>query len=434
MNKKLLIFSLFLVISITAAGRDSLKLHNDSLLIIHNIVTIPTVILADSSTYIPDTIVVEPSIMYMPIIFEKQRLIEDTIAISKPNNNALTVDDNWLRDAINRTRFRNYHINRVIVNDPELVKLNISMLPEPPKQYAIKSEPNKLTLTLEELVIKETPKDMPSKAEIKAKSWINSFNAIVQFSQAYLSSNWYQGGNSSLNLLGHFVFNSKLNQNVHPKLLFESTIQYKIGLTSAPQDTLRSYSISEDLFQINSRFGIKAANKWFYTAAVQFKTQVFNNYTVNTKNLKAAFLTPGELNLGLGMTYNSANKRKTTTLDLSFAPISYNMKISRDERVNETTLGIEEGRKIASQIGSNIECKFTWQMHTNISLVSRLYAFTNYEYVQGDFENTINFSINKFLSTQIYVHLRYDSSADIVSDWKRWQLKEILSFGFNYKI
>ena len=56
------------------------------------------------------------------------------------------------------------------------------------------------------------------------------------------------------------------------------------------------------------------------------------------------------------------------------------------------------------------------------------------EYLQGDFENTFNFSINKYLSTQFHFHLRYDSSAESDPDWSKWQFKEILSFGFNYRI
>lgn len=98
-----------------------------------------------------------------------------------------------------------------------------------------------------------------------------------------------------------------------------------------------------------------------------------------------------------------------------------------------TSFGIKEGHKSVSEFGSSGECKLTWLMTGNIKLQSRFFIFTNYDYVQGDLENTISFTINKFLSTQIYAHLRYDSSkGDISKGWRDWQLKEILSFGFNY--
>ncbi|MDE6378605.1 MAG: hypothetical protein K2K72_07665 [Duncaniella sp.] len=107
----------------------------------------------------------------------------------------------------------------------------------------------------------------------------------------------------------------------------------------------------------------------------------------------------------------------------------------RDNRLNVKSYGIEEGHHSVSEYGSSCEGKVSWQICENISLRSRLFTFTNYEYIQGDFENTISFTINRFLSTQIFVHMRYDSSSPVVedTDWHKFMMKEILSFGFTYK-
>ena len=76
---------------------------------------------------------------------------------------------------------------------------------------------------------------------------------------------------------------------------------------------------------------------------------------------------------------------------------------------------------------------------TNRLLVAHTYhdfaLFTDYKYVQGDWENTLEFSINRYLSTRLFAHLRYDTSVPPLegSKWKRWQFKEILSFGLSYK-
>ena len=379
-----------------------------------------------------------PSMMYLPAIFDKyQDYIEPVMIQEKANKTALALNanDEWLHKAQQKSQRENNTLYMVICKRPDIVKYNIAMLPEPPKQYVIVTHPHTLNLSLEERASNENPKEAPPKKEIKIKNWITNFSTSVQFSQAYLSDNWYQGGNSNLNLLGHFVFNFKLNPVNHSNLLFENTIQYKIGVNSAPQDSLRNYNINEDLFQINSKFGIKAANKWYYSASLQFKTQIFNNFAVNTNDMKASFLSPGELNVGIGMTYSHTNKKKTFTMNASIAPVSYNLKIClEDKKMDSEALGIKKGKLISNQIGSNFETQFTWKITSYISLASRLYIFTNYEYLQGDFENTFNFSINKYLSTQFHVHLRYDSSADSDSKWSKWQFKEILSFGFNYVI
>lgn len=325
--------------------------------------------------------------------------------------------------------------NYMIANPCE-VKYNVKWLPEPPKQYRAKIDPTKATIVIEEVPVDKSHliSELPQ-VDVKQRNWLHDFSGTAQFSQAYISPNWYQGGNNNLNMLANLVYNVKLNQAFHPNLLFDNTIQYKLGMNSAPDDSLRSYSISEDLLQINSKFGVRAAQRWFYSVTLMFKTQIFNGYKSNTNDLKAAFLSPGELNIGLGMTYNYVSPSKKLTFDASVAPLSYNLKTCLSSRLDETSFGIEPGHKTVSQYGSNAEAKLKWKLTHNITYSSRLFVFTDYTYVQGDWENTFDFSVNRYFSTQIYVHARYDSSTQRSEDcgWHKWQLKEILSFGFSYK-
>ncbi|MFR7681242.1 MAG: hypothetical protein ACLU18_16235 [Bacteroides thetaiotaomicron] len=48
-------------------------------------------------------------------------------------------------------------------------------------------------------------------------------------------------------------------------------------------------------------------------------------------------------------------------------------------------------------------------------------------------ENTFDFILNRFFSTRLFVHLRYDDARTLNKDFGHFQLKELLSFGFNYK-
>ena len=85
--------------------------------------------------------------------------------------------------------------------------------------------------------------------------------------------------------------------------------------------------------------------------------------------------------------------------------------------------------------------KFFWKICHNISYRSRIFAFSDYESVQADWENTLTFDINRFLTTQIYAHARFDTKTPKTPDnedgtpskWKKLQVKEILSIGFTYK-
>ncbi len=76
-------------------------------------------------------------------------------------------------------------------------------------------------------------------------------------------------------------------------------------------------------------------------------------------------------------------------------------------------------------------------MH-NISLSSRLFVFTDYGQIQGDWENTVSFEINRFLTTpDLCACARYDTARLLLARGSRdgWklQVKEILSIGFAYK-
>lgn len=378
-----------------------------------------------------------PMTFYLPMVYDEYniKLSGDSSQIKAKAKSAPSAID-WANDR--KITFERYQRmkQRYMIDNLSKVKYNINTLPEAPKRFRAFVDPTTARITVEEIAVDQSKvKGTVDALQVKKMHWLQQFDVWLQFSQTYNSPNWYQGGNNNLNMIIQGVYNVRLNQAFHPNLLFENTIQYKLGLNSAPDDSLRNYSISEDIFQVNSKFGVKAAKRWYYSATLQFKTQLLNNYHKNTETLAASFLSPGELNVGLGMTYNYASKSGKFKANASVAPLSYNLKICTNDRMDERIFGIEEGHVTKSQYGSNIDCNMTWNIAYNIKLYSRLTAFTNYEYVQGDWENTLSFGINRFLSTQIYAHLRYDSMSGRRDDtkWHKWQLREVLSFGFTYK-
>lgn len=388
----------------------------------------------------PDTImpvyvddIVMPAYVYtLPLVFTHMQPLDTVSPIYRQfdTNPALEWIDKEMYKIDNIKRMR----QNIFVAYPEVIKYNIATLPEPPKQYIAVPDPNLAILVIEELHtdLDTDSHDVP--VEREQYHWLNTFNGAIQLSQAYLSPNWYQGGNSHLNLLVNTNYNLKLNPTYHPNLLFELNVSYKLAVNSTPDDTYRKYNISEDLFQINSKFGIRASQKWFYTLTLLAKTQFFNNYTTNTNNLKASFMSPGELNLGLGMSYDYTNPKKTVALSASISPASWNLRSCISNKMDPTQFDIKPGHKFVNQFGSSAEVNFSWKIAYNISYKTRLFLFTDYDYLQGDWENTINFSINKYLSTMLFIHLRYDSSTPTASfpNWHKWQLREILSFGFSY--
>ncbi|MDE6266299.1 MAG: DUF3078 domain-containing protein [Muribaculaceae bacterium] len=377
-----------------------------------------------------------PRINFNDLVYDHYRLTDSTLYITSTSGR-----DSKIFGWLDRQKHLNALINNLhsnyFYNHPAGNFYIESMLPEPPKEYHATVDPSTAKIVIEENFIDVSEvKEAPQAVEIKPTHWLRRFSGSLQFSQAYNSPNWYQGGNNNLNGIGHILYEVKLNQAYHPNLLFESSFQYKLAVNNAPDDTIHAYSISEDLFQINTKFGVKAAKRWYYSMTALFKTQLLNNYKANTRDLTAAFMSPGELNIGLGMSYSYENPKKTINFDLSIAPLSYNLKTClKDERMDVTSFGISPGHRSVSQYGSNLEAKLLWKMAYNITYASRVYVFSDYTYVQGDWENTFSFDINRYLSTQLYIHLRYDSQTKAIDDskWHKWQLREVLSFGLSYK-
>ncbi len=379
----------------------------------------------------------ESSMLYAPLVYDSYQLDAGHKSMPSPNTGelySLDAGDAWLQEAMETSARTRQLRQRAMIDNPQLVAYNANRLPEAPPEGVIASDPRqgKLTIAPPQVSVPDdvTPADAP---DLKIHNWLHVFNASLQFTQAYISRNWYQGGENNLALLGSINWNCNLNQDVHPNWLFNNALSYKLGIATTHGDSIRNYLINEDHFLFSSQLGYKAVKNWYYSAMLQFTTQFLNNYKTNTRTMTAAFLSPAELNIGLGMTYNY-KKADDRMFTLAIAPLSYNLKYCRNiTDIDPTRFGIDAGHHSKSTFGSNFEAKLLWRFTPNVMLTSRLYMFTNYEYVQGDWENTLDLSISKYLTTQFYTHLRFDRSVARDDDWKFWQFKEILSLGVIYR-
>ena len=378
---------------------------------------------------------IKSSMLYVPLVYDSYAT--DTVhPIPDAGNGPYRLDagDKWLQNAIKESQRVGSMRQRVMIANPQLTRYNAGSLPAAPPEGIIPADPHQGMLTIAPPTVavpdEASPVNTPS---LRVHNWLHVFNASLQFTQAYISGNWYQGGENNMALLGTINWNCNLNQDVHPNWLFNNAVTYKLGVATTHGDSIRNYIINEDNFLYSSQLGYKAIKHWYYSAMLKFTTQFMNNYKSNTRTMTASFLSPGELNLGLGMTYD-LKKADDRMLTLAIAPMSYNLKICRNiDDLDPVNFGIAAGHHTKSTFGSNVEAKLQWRCSRNIMLSSRVYLFTNYEYVQGDWENTIDMSINKYLTTQVYTHLRYDKSHPWDVDWKYWQFKEILSLGIIYR-
>jgi hypothetical protein len=264
----------------------------------------------------------------------------------------------------------------------------------------------------------------------KPNFWTHKGNGYLQFSQNHISDNWYKGGESTNSLLSGLVLEA--NYDDQQRLEFENKFEAKLGFITAPSDTVHSYKTNADLLRITSKLGVKAYKNWYYTFSAEFKTQFFANYTTNTDNLISNFLSPMELDVTLGMDYKL--NRKNLTLSLLTSPLAYSyIGINDHNIVDPTAFNVEEGKYSANLFGSKFVGNMTWTVVKNVKWESKLEYFTTYDTSIANWENTFDFALSRYLSTKVFVHLRYDDGVAISdANTSHFQLQEMLTFGLNY--
>ena len=264
---------------------------------------------------------------------------------------------------------------------------------------------------------------------LKPNFWTYGGNGYLQFSQNFISENWYKGGESTKSLLSGFTWQVKYDDK--QKTQFETKLEWKLGFITAPSDTVHSYKANNDLLRLTSKLGYKAIQNWYYTLSAEFQTQFFSNYATNSDDLVSTLFSPATLNVGVGLDYKYAKDGKVN-LSVLLNPLNYTLYSVRSDEVDPTKFNIKEGHKKESVLGSRINATLTWKIIPTLLWESKFSYTTNYEKVLGEWENTFTFVVNKYLSTKLFMHGRFDDGVSKEPDESYFQFQELFSFGLNY--
>ena len=146
---------------------------------------------------------VQPSMLYVPLVYDHYVGEADAHPMTptaKDGLYSLDAGDEWLQEAMDNSSRTRQTRQRAMIENPQLVAYNAETLPAAPPEGVIPADPRNAMLTIGQTqfaVEDVTPPDAPLPP---IHNWLHVFNASLQFTQAYISGNWYQGGENNLAL------------------------------------------------------------------------------------------------------------------------------------------------------------------------------------------------------------------------------------------
>ncbi len=299
--------------------------------------------------------------------------------------------------------------------------------------------------------------DPPVDANDTIVYWHFKGNNTLNFNQLHVS-NWSEGGENSLAGTTYVSFTAVYQKGNYT---VDHQVNMGYGMLRTQEKKLKK---TEDKLDITSTFSYKAMGKWNYSSLINFKTQFTNGYKYpNDSTIVSAFMAPAYLTASVGMQFkpndnfslfiSPASGKFTFVMDQKLADAGA-FGVTKAVYLNDSSLYIvKRGRNVKPEFGFNINAYLRKEIITNIFIESRLILNNNYLdenrpnrwNIDINWEALLNFTINKFFSSNFRLNMIYDHNTKIV-DYKyindvktitgegpRTQFKESFGIGLNYR-
>ena len=321
----------------------------------------------------------------------------------------------------------------IYLNRPDLVGTTETELKEAGNVRRDVEKPLKNQVKLVDKVegpVIDTPDDAPTEILIqKPNFWTKKGDGYLQFMQNFVSNNWYKGGESNYSMVGSLTLEA--NYDNRNKWKWDNKLEMKLGFMHSRSDSVHKFKSNEDLIRYTGKVGLQAAKNWYYTLQMLAYTQFTRGLKANDLNIYSDFMSPFNLNLGLGMDYKVATKDKKLNGTVNLSPIAVNYRYV-DRLDLGPSYGLDEGKHSLIDFGSQVTADLTWKINDVVSWKSRLYAFTSYKRTEIEWENTFTLRVSKYISANLFLFPRFDDSGKKDDDLGYLQFKEYSSIGFTY--
>ena len=200
---------------------------------------------------------------------------------------------------------------------------------------------------------------------------------------------------------------------------------------------------TDDRIDLQSKYGRKASEKWYYSGLVSFRTQMAPGYNYpDIENKISDLMAPAYLLFSLGMDY-----KPNPNFSVFLSPLTSKNTFVLANGIDPASFGVGPGKKFRSELGAyaNIAYKKD-EIIKNVNFLTKLDLFSNYlhnpQNIDVSWENLLVLKVNKFISATVNTVLVYDDDILVkVGEGnegeaimgKRAQFKEVIGVGFTYK-
>jgi hypothetical protein len=242
--------------------------------------------------------------------------------------------------------------------------------------------------------------------------WVYEPVFTLNFAQNAFGNYWQSGGINSL------AIRSQFRQSLTMKLGrqdWSNDLNLVYGFIRQGDNEMLK---NEDRIDLTSKYGVKVSNKMLFTTLLNFRTFFHDSYTINKDGTRgkliANFFSPAFINLGTGLDYKQGK-----AFSVYYSPLNTKMTI-----VNDSTLGPQYlpaefvDDQFRLEIGSYLNLRYKHEIMKNVVLESKADVFANalqlFNTVDVNWENTMVFKVNKYITASILAHMIYDEDIRFV--------------------
>ena len=279
--------------------------------------------------------------------------------------------------------------------------------------------------TAEKENLKQNEVAAARKTDELPNGWKKSGKITFLFNQSAFNNAWMAGGTSSM------AGNLGLNYDCNYKkgvIVWDNKFIAAYGLTKL-KGAERSTK-TDDRLEWNSLFGKQASGYWYYSAFLNFKTQMDSGFDPTGTTRVSHFFSPAYLQVGPGMLW-----KKSDNLKVNFAPATSRLIVMDGQFTKlDSSFGVEQGKTTRYEFGASISGYYKLNLMENISMENILNLYSNYldkpENVDVDYQMNLVMKVNKYLSANVSFQAIYDDNANPVKS--EVQIREVFGLGVNF--